>query len=270
MHDTTPNDSATQLAPEVPLIGALAGKIAIVTGASRGIGAVSARAFARAGAAVVLAARDQDAITAIAREIQDAGGQAHPVPTDVGDPGSVRNLIAETVDRFGRLDVAFNNAGDAHLPARLADIALEDFDRCIRVNLGGVFLAMKYEIAAMLDGEGGAIVNMSSTAGVNGVPGMGAYAASKHGVIGLTRTAAIDYAGSAIRVNAIAPGPILTERIAELPETVRVQIARSVPLGRLGDPEEVAAAAIWLCSDQASFITGATLPIDGARTSRNA
>jgi len=261
--------SATQIAPEASIVDALAGKVAIVTGASRGIGAVSARAFARAGASVVLAARDKDAITAIAREIQGAGGQAYPVGTDVSDPASVRNLIGETVDRFGHLDVAFNNAGTTHMPTGLADITLEDFDKCLRVNLGGVFLAMKYEIAAMLDGKGGAIVNMSSSAGLNGVPGMGAYTAGKHGVIGLTRTAAIDYAGSAIRVNAIAPGPILTERIAKLPDTVREQISRSVPMGRLGDPEEVAAAAIWLCSDQASFVTGATLPIDGARTSRN-
>ncbi|MGH3856364.1 MAG: SDR family NAD(P)-dependent oxidoreductase [Pseudonocardiaceae bacterium] len=184
--------NTTRIDPDAPLDGALAGKVAIVTGASRGIGAVSAREFARAGAAVVLAARDEHAITAIALEIQGAGGQAHPVRTDAGDPASVRNLIRESVDRFGRLDVAFNNAGDAHPPARLADITLEDFDRCIRVNLGGVFLAMKYEIAVMLDGGGGAIVNMSSSAGVNGVPGMGAYAASKHGVIGLTRTAAIE------------------------------------------------------------------------------
>lgn len=259
-----------QSAPAPPLVRALSGKVAIVTGASHGIGAVSARAFARAGAAVVLAARDTDAITAIAREIEDTGGQVHPVSTDVSDPVSVRNLIGDTVERFGRLDVAFNNAGTTHMPSRLADITLEDFDRCISVNLGGVFLAMKYEIAAMLDGGGGAIVNMSSTAGVNGVPGMGAYAATKHGVIGLTRTAAIDYADSGIRVNAIAPGPILTERMATLPETVREQIAQSVPMGRLGDPEEVAAAAIWLCSDQSRFITGATLPIDGGRTSRNA
>lgn len=212
--------TSTSIGSNASLDGALAGKVAIVTGASRGIGAVSSRAFARAGAAVVLAARDEQAITTVAAEIQAAGG---------------------------------------------------DFDQCVRVNLGGVFLAMKYEIAAMLDaGGGGAIVNMSSTAGVNGVPRMGAYAAAKHGVIGLTRTAAIDYADRAIRVNAIAPGPILTERIAALPDTVREQISRSVPMGRLGDPEEVAAAAVWLCSDQAGFITGATLPIDGARTSRNA
>lgn len=253
-----------------PLGGALAGKVAIVTGASRGIGAVSSRAFARAGAAVVLASRDEQAITALARTIQAAGGQAHPVPTDVSDSLSVERMVERTLTTYGRVDVAFNNAGDAHMPARLADITAEDFDRCVRVNLGGVFLAMKYEIAAMLDGGGGAIVNMSSSAGVNGVPGMGAYAAGKHGVIGLTRTAAIDYAGSAIRVNATAPGPILTERIAALPDAVREQISRSVPMGRLGDPEEVAAAAVWLCSDQASFITGTTLPIDGARTSRNA
>lgn len=262
--------SATQTDPRAPLKGALAGQIAIVTGASRGIGAVSARAFARAGAAVVLGARDEPAITQVAQEIQAAGGQAHAVGTDVSDPASVKHLVERTLETHGRLDVAFNNAGATHMPARLAEITLEDFERCISVNLAGVFVAMKYEIAAMLDTGGGAVVNMSSTAGVNGAPGMGAYAASKHGVIGLTRTAAIDYADSAIRVNAIAPGPILTEKIAKLPDSVREQISRSVPMGRLGDPQEVAAAAVWLCSDQASFITGATLPIDGARTSRNA
>ncbi|MGI8430232.1 MAG: SDR family NAD(P)-dependent oxidoreductase [Solirubrobacteraceae bacterium] len=262
--------SVNQTDPRAPLKGALAGQIAIVTGASRGIGAVSARAFARAGAAVVLGARDEPAIIKIAQEIQAVGGQAHAVGTDVSDPASVKHLVKRTLETYGRLDVAFNNAGATHMPARLAEITLEDFERCISVNLAGVFVAMKYEIAAMLDTGGGAIVNMSSTAGVNGAPGMGAYAATKHGVIGLTRSAAIDYAHSAIRVNAIAPGPILTEKIAKLPDTVRQQISRSVPMGRLGDPQEVAAAAVWLCSDHASFITGATLPIDGARTSRNA
>lgn len=156
------------------------------------------------------------------------------------------------------------------MPTPLGEITPEEFDRSIRVNLRGVFLAMKYEIAAMLDSGGGAIVNMSSTAGLNGAPGMGAYGASKHGVIGLTRTAAIDYASRGIRVNAIAPGPVLTEKLARLPGTVREQISQAVPMLRIGDRDEIAAAAAWLCSEQASFITGATLPVDGGRTSRNA
>ncbi len=179
-------------------------------------------------------------------------------------------MIRHAVDTFGRLDVAFDNAGEGHMPTPLGDITVEDFDRCLRVNLAGAFLSMKYEIAAMLDGGGGAILNMSSTAGLGGVRGMGAYAASKHGVIGLTRTAAIDYAARGIRVNAIAPGPVLTEKIAQLGDAIHEQICQAVPMRRIGRPEEIAAAAVWLCSDEAGFITGATLPIDGGRTSRNA
>src|SRR5579883_1489615 len=243
----------------------LAGKVAIITGASRGIGAASARVFAAAGATVVLAARSEDALASVAHAIQSAGGQARAIPTDTSDPVAVEQLVQQTLDAYGRLDAAFNNAGEGHMPTPLADIALEDFDRTVRVNLRGVFLAMKYEIPAMLAGGGGAIVKMSSTAGLNGVPGIASYVASKHGIIGLTKAAALDYASRNIRVNAIAPGPILTERLASLPEQAREQVSAHVPMRRIGLPEEISAAAAWLCSDQASFLTGTTITVDGGR-----
>lgn len=245
--------------------GLLAGKVAIITGASRGIGAAAARTFAAAGAAVVLAARSEQAIAALARQIRDAGGHALAVPTDVGDPAAVERLVARTLDTFGHLDAAFNNAADIHMPAPLADVAVEDFDRVLRGTLRGVFLAMKYEIPAMLAGRGGAIANMSSSAGLRGARGMAAYDAAKHGIVGLTETAALDYAAQGIRVNAIAPGPILTERLAALSDEGRAPVARAVPMGRIGLPDEVAALAAWLCSDQSRFITGATIPIDGGK-----
>jgi NAD(P)-dependent dehydrogenase (short-subunit alcohol dehydrogenase family) len=241
-------------------------KVAIITGASRGIGAVAARAFAAAGAAVVLAARDERALDAIAREIIDGGGRALVVPTDVGDRRSVERLVRWAVGAYGRLDAAFNNAGVALPPTPLADVAVDDFDHVLRVDLRGTFLAMKYEIPALIDAGGGSIVNMSSTAGLGGAPGMASYTAAKHGVIGLTRTAALDYASRNIRVNALAPGPIATHH--EMSDAVKDQVGRSVPLQRMGRPEEVAAAAVWLCSDQASFVSGAVLPVDGGKLSR--
>jgi len=243
--------------------GLLNGKVAIITGASRGIGAESARIFAASGAKVVLAARDEDAIAALAKDILGIGGQATAVQTDVRDPVSVEGLVQRTLDVYGRLDAAFNNAGDGHMPTPLADIKVEDFQRAIRVNLTGVFLSMKYEIPAMLRNGGGAIVNMSSTAGLNGVKGIAGYVAGKHGIIGLTKTAALDYAQLNIRVNAIAPGPILVDRLKQVKN--RDQVALAVPIRRIGEPEEVAYTAAWLCSEQASFITGATIPIDGGR-----
>lgn len=248
----------------------LAGKVAIITGASRGIGGAAARAFAAAGAAVVLAARDERDLAAVARDIVTDGGRALAVPTDVGDPASVARLVDQTLDVYGRLDAAFNNAGGGHMPAPLADIAVDDFDRALRVNLRGVFLCMKYEIPAMLAGGGGAIVNMSSTAGLGGVRGMGGYVAGKHGVIGLTKAAALDYAVRDVRINAVAPGPIATDRIAHLSDEARDPIARAVPMSRIGQPEEVGAVVVWLCSDQAAFVTGATIPVDGGRLSAGA
>lgn len=243
----------------------LEGKVAIVAGASRGIGAAASRSFAEAGATVVLAARTAPAIAAIAEEINAAGGRALAVPTDATDPESVKRLVEKTLATFGRLDVAFNNSGAGQMPKPLADISFEDFEVGLKANLYGAFLGMKYEIPAMLAAGGGAIVNMASTAGVQGAPGMGPYAAAKHGVVALTKSAALDYGKGNIRVNAIAPGPIVNEQMSRLPEERLQQIARFIPLGRLGRTEEVARAAVWLCSDDASFITGAVLSIDGGR-----
>ncbi|HZQ34655.1 MAG TPA: glucose 1-dehydrogenase [Dehalococcoidia bacterium] len=258
-------------AREPRLNGLFSGKVAIVTGASRGIGAATARAFAAAGARVVLAARDAAALAGVAREVTAAGGEAIPVPTDVGDPDAVERLVNAAVEAFGRVDAAFNNAaGGGHPPTPLAEVAVEDFDGAFRVNLRGVFLCMKYEIPAMLAGGGGAIVNMASTAGVRGVPGLAAYGATKHGIVGLTRVAALDYAQQGVRVNAVAPGPILSERLAAIPEARREPIKRSVPMQRIGRPEEVAAAVVWLCSNQASFITGETVAVDGGRLAAGA
>jgi NAD(P)-dependent dehydrogenase (short-subunit alcohol dehydrogenase family) len=218
-----------------------------------------------AGATVVVAARTSSEIETLEGEIKKSGGTALAIPTDVTVERQVADLVNRTVATFGRLDVAFNNAGAGHRPRPLAEFDLADFEQTISTNLVGMFLAMKYEIPAMLAAGGGAIVNMSSTAGLQGAPGMGPYSAAKHGVIGLTKSAALDYGRSSIRINAIAPGPIVNERMAQLPEEARQHIARSVPLGRLGDVDQVAAAVVWLCSDDASFVHGAVLAIDGGR-----
>jgi NAD(P)-dependent dehydrogenase (short-subunit alcohol dehydrogenase family) len=243
----------------------LDGKVAIITGASRGIGAAAARRFAEAGASVVLAARTAGDLESVAVEIQSAGGRALAVATDVIDERQIAKLVERAVATYGRLDIAFNNAGSGHLPRPVADISVDDFVQSIMVNLVGVFMAMKFEIPAMIAAGGGAIVNMSSSAGLQGAPGLGDYAAAKHGVVGLTKTAALDYGRHNIRVNAIAPGPIVNEQMARLPEEARRQIAQYVPLGRLGDPNQVANTAAWLCSEEASFISGAVLSVDGGR-----
>ncbi len=244
-------------------MGRLDGKVAIITGGSRGIGAASARAFAAEGARVVLAARSRDALEALVAEL--GGEMALAVQTDVTDEASVKALVDAAVKRFGRLDVAFNNAGGGQQPRPLADIPVEDFDRTIATSLRGVFLCMKHEIPAMLATGGGAIVNMSSSAGLGAAQGIGSYVAAKHGVLGLTKTAALDYAEKGIRVNALAPGPIFTR-----PEMEAANVGQWVPMKRMGRPEEVAAAAVWLCSDESSYITGTTLSIDGGKTARSA
>jgi len=237
------------------------GKVAIVTGASRGIGAAVARAYSDAGAAVVLAARNADALDAVARRLP---GDTLVVPTDVADAGSVARLVERTVSRFGRLDVACNNAahGD-HMPTLLADIPLDRFDAAVAVNLRGLFLAMKHEIPAMVESGGGAIVNMSSTAGHHGVSGLADYVATKWGLEGMTRAAALDYAADGVRVNAIAPGPILTDGLAQAGPAAQQAAASAMPMQRIGQPEEVGAAAVWLSSDHSAFVTGTTVILDG-------
>jgi NAD(P)-dependent dehydrogenase (short-subunit alcohol dehydrogenase family) len=242
----------------------LGGKVLIVTGASRGIGVAAARLFARRGATVVAAARDEQALAAATAEIGQAGGEATALATDVTDPDAVERLVATTVERFGRLDGAFNDAGQGHLPTPLAELDPTEFTRVLDVNLVGVFLCLRAELPRLA--AGGAIVNMSSSAGLSGAPGMSAYSAAKHGVIGLTRTAALDYGPKGVRVNAIAPGPILTEGgIGAAPAEIRQEVAQALPLRRLGTPAEVAELAAWLLSDVASFVNGATISIDGGK-----
>lgn len=244
----------------------LSGRVALVVGASRGIGAETARAFAKAGAGVVLAARDERALSVLAEEIEAAGGRSLAIPADVTDPTSVERLVEQAMAAFGRLDAALNNAaGGGHLPTPLAEVSVDDYDSALRVNLRGVFLAMKFEIPAMLESSGGAIVNMTSTAGLEAVGGLAGYVSSKHGVVGLTKAAALDYAARGVRVNAIAPGPILTDRLAEAGEEMQRRAGVAMPMRRVGQVQEVADAVVWLCSDQASFITGATLPVDGGK-----
>jgi len=244
----------------------LEGKVAVVTGASRGIGAAVARALSDAGAAVALAARDAAALDLLAAELQVAGGRALAVPTDVADAGAVRRMVERTVSEFGRLDLACNNAaGGGHPPTPLADVPVEAFDSGLAVSLRGVFLCMKHEIPAMLDAGGGAIVNVSSTAGQQGVGGLSAYVAAKHGLEGLTKVAALDYGDRGVRVNSVAPGPILTDNLARAGARAQEAAAAAMPLRRVGRPEEVAAAVVWLCSDDAAFVTGSTLVIDGGK-----
>jgi NAD(P)-dependent dehydrogenase (short-subunit alcohol dehydrogenase family) len=247
----------------------LAGKVALITGASRGIGAVTARLFASEGAQVVLASRSQEEVTHLAEEIRASGGEALAVKADVADTDSVQNLIKQAVEAYGRLDIAVNNAGIAGGNKPLVEVSEDVFDQVLAINLKGVFLCLKYEIPAMLAVGGGAIVNISSTVGLVGHGGPGAglapYIASKHGVVGLTKAAALEYAAQHIRVNAVAFGTILTEMNQRwyANEQIRQQMLRPIPLGRVGDPLEAAEAILWLCSDSASYVTGVTLPVDG-------
>jgi NAD(P)-dependent dehydrogenase (short-subunit alcohol dehydrogenase family) len=242
----------------------LDGRVGLVTGASRGIGAATARALNAAGARVVLAARNERALQTLADEINGRGGRAIAVVTDVRYPESLCRMVEQTLEAFGRLDFAINNAaGGGHGPTPLADVAIADFDSAIEVSLRGVFLAMKYEIPAMLLGGGGAIVNMSSTAAQRPVGGLAGYVAAKSALIGLTRTAALDYAAHGIRVNALAPGPVLTENLERAGSAAQRRAAASLPMRHLGQPEQIAAAAVWLCGPAADFVTGATLAVDG-------
>jgi NAD(P)-dependent dehydrogenase (short-subunit alcohol dehydrogenase family) len=244
---------------------AIQGKVALIAGASKGIGAATALAFARAGYAVAIGARNLDALQSVASQVEAEGGQALPVKLDVGDVSSSEQFVKKTLERFGRLDAAFNNATDGPMPAPLADIDPEQFDIGIRANIRGTFLGMKYQIKAMLQSGGGNIVNMASVAGMRGFTTLGAYVAGKAGIIGLTKVAALDYADQGIRVNVVAPGPILTHHIAAAGAEAQKGAAMSTPMQRIGQVEEVASVVLWLCSDQSSFVTGAVIPIDGGQ-----
>ncbi|MCW2490974.1 MAG: short-chain dehydrogenase/reductase [Frankiales bacterium] len=244
------------------------GRVALVAGASKGIGAATAEAFAAEGYSVVLAARDIAALESVADRIENRGGHALAVRTDVAAVDSMRELVDRAMQRFGRLDAAFNNATDGPMPAPLADIDPDDFDRGIATNIRGTFLGMKYQIPAML-ASGGAIVNMASIAGLNGTANLAAYVAGKAGIIGLSKAAALDYADQGIRVNVVAPGPILTHHLEQAgPEAQRLA-GLATPMRRIGTVAEVAQAVLWLCSSQSTFITGAVIPVDGGQSAGN-
>jgi NAD(P)-dependent dehydrogenase (short-subunit alcohol dehydrogenase family) len=241
------------------------GRVALVAGASKGIGAATAEAFAAAGAAVVLAARDIGALEDVATRIEAGGGKALAIRADVSDTDAQQNLIEQALATFGRLDAAFNNATDGPRPGPLADIDPTEFDLGIATNIRGTFLGMKYQIPAMLRTGGGAIVNMASRAGLTGVANLAAYVAGKAGIIGLTQVAALDYADQGIRVNALAPGAILTHRLEAAGEQAQRGAAAAIPMGRLGTTTDVANTVLWLCSDQASYVTGIVVPVDGGQ-----
>ena len=249
----------------------LIGKVAIVTGASAGIGRAAAFALAAEGAKVVVADVDVKRGEQVASDINDKGGTAVFLRADVSDDTSVATLVAETVAQFGGLDVAFNNAGIEGTPAPTAECTPENWQRTLAVNLTGVWSCMRHEIPRMLERGGGSIVNMSSVAGLVGFATTPAYTASKHGVVGLTKTAALDYAEQDIRVNAVCPGVIDTEMVERFtggqPEAEAAMVATE-PVGRLGRPEEIADTVVWLCSDRSSFVTGQAIAVDGGFVAR--
>lgn len=252
------------------LAPSLVDQVAIVTGAGSGIGAMSAASFADAGARVVAADVDEGSALATAKRIRESGGDALAVRCDVADEAAVRALVAEAVQSYGRLDIAHNNAGiDGDMASRLADLSTTSWERVLAVNLTGVFLCMKHEIPVMLENGGGAIVNTSSVAGLRGLGKSAAYGASKHGVVGLTRIAALDYASSGIRVNAVCPGAIETAMLSAAKATNPRMIeglAKATPMKRVGKPAEIADLVVWLCSDEASYLTGQAISVDGGLT----
>jgi NAD(P)-dependent dehydrogenase (short-subunit alcohol dehydrogenase family) len=245
------------------------GKVAFVTGAGSGIGRATSLAFAREGASVAVVDVSDEGIHETIRLIEVGGGRALGVHCDVIRTEDVRQALEKTIEAFGRLDFAFNNAGIEQRNAALADFREDEFERIMNVNVRGVYTCMKYQIPLILQQGGGAIVNTSSGAGVIGIKGGAAYAASKHAVIGLTKSAALDYAGQNLRINVVAPGYIETpmmDRFTGGTQEGWDKIKSEEPIGRAGNPEEIADAVLWLCSDQASFVIGHALVVDGGQT----
>ena len=242
------------------------GKVALVTGGGSGIGRETALAFAREGAKVAVADIAAEGGERTVQLIEEAGGESLFVETDVSRSGDVEALVVRTVDSFGALDCAFNNAGIGGPRVPIHEVSERDWDSVISVNLTGVWLCMKHEIRHMLDQGGGALVNASSIAGLKSLKGTSAYCATKHAVVGLTKTAALDYAQQGIRVNAVCPGWIRTPLLeidGSLDPEREAQFVAREPIGRLGLPDEVAEAVVWLCSDAASFVTGHAMAVDG-------
>lgn len=242
------------------------GKVALVTGAANGIGRAAALAFAVEGARVAILDRSEESLCGTADAIAAAGGEVLVLACDVSQPQEVEAAVARVVERFERLDCAFNNAGVENKAAPLHEIELNEWDRILGINLRGTFLCMKHEIAQMLRQGGGVVVNTSSGAGVRGVAGGASYAASKHAMIGMTKSAALDYAKRNIRVNCVLPGNIDTEMMKRFTAGDIQKAIDLEPVGRLGKPEEIAEAVLWMCSDLGGFVTGASIAVDGGWT----
>jgi NAD(P)-dependent dehydrogenase (short-subunit alcohol dehydrogenase family) len=246
-------------------------KVALVTGAGSGLGLATAKAFASAGAKVALADTNAEAARSAADELAALGHQALAISCDVADDAQVEAMVERTVSHFGRLDAAYNNAGVQNKPAEAAESTREDFDHVVSINLRGVWSCMKFELRQMLKQKSGAIVNCSSIGGLVASPKRGSYQASKHGVLGLTKSAALDYAARGIRINAVCPGIIHTAMLDTMMATQADALnamLQNVPIGRLGRPEEIASAVLWLCSSEASFMIGHALAVDGGYSIR--
>jgi NAD(P)-dependent dehydrogenase (short-subunit alcohol dehydrogenase family) len=245
------------------------GQVALVTGASSGMGLATAQAFAEAGAAVVLADINDEKLRAATDELTASGYRALGVTCDVSNEDQAAAMVERAAATFGRLDMAFNNAGIQAPPTDAADEPAVNFDRVNAINLRGVWTCMKHELRQMRAQGSGAIVNCSSLGGLVGLPGRAAYHASKHGVIGLTRSAALEYAPRGVRINAVCPGPIDTPMVRDMIDRGELDVPEAVknqPIGRLGRADEIAAAVLWLCSPAASFVLGVALPVDGGYT----